>query len=58
MGMMFASTIIIYLIYLGLMIFGIYAVVKALSHMKQKNQILAEIRDEMRKGNSSGDPSL
>ena len=57
MGMMFASTIIIYLIYLGLMIFGIYAVVKALSHMKQKNQILAEIRDEMRKGNS-GDPSL
>ena len=57
MGIMFASTIIIYLIYLGLIIFGIYAVVKLLSHMKRKNEILTEIRDELQKRNNDG-PSL
>lgn len=40
------------LINLGILIFSIYIAVTILKLMKQKNEYLREIRDELRKNNS------
>ncbi|MEK4404516.1 hypothetical protein MKZ26_08695 [Sporosarcina sp. FSL K6-6792] len=41
--------IIPFLLYLGILGFGIYAVVAIIKSAKQRNEYLKEIRDEMRK---------
>jgi hypothetical protein len=40
------------LLWLGAFAFGIYFMVTILSRMKEKNDILKEIRDELRNNNS------
>ncbi|QOS99287.1 hypothetical protein JNUCC42_00285 [Brevibacterium sp. JNUCC-42] len=40
------------LIYFGVIFFIIYSVVTVIKAMKQKNEILKEIRDELRKNNN------
>ncbi len=40
------------LIYLGILIFAIYVAITILKLMKQKNEYLKEIRDEIRKNNN------
>jgi len=37
------------LIYLGMLVFGVYAVLAILKSAKQRNEYLKEIRDELRK---------
>ncbi|WP_399631197.1 hypothetical protein [Sporosarcina sp. SG10008] len=41
--------IIPFLLYLGILGFGIYAVVAIIKSAKQRNEYLKEIRDELRK---------
>ncbi|WP_338653265.1 hypothetical protein V6B14_16450 [Sporosarcina psychrophila] len=41
--------IIPFLLYLGILGFGIYAVVAIIKSAKQRNEYLKEIRDEMRR---------
>lgn len=40
-----------FLIYLGFFIFVIYVLITALNLMKQRNEYLKEIRDELKKSN-------
>ncbi|MGG1268373.1 hypothetical protein [Brevibacillus laterosporus] len=40
------------LIYFGVIFFIIYSVVTVIKTMKQKNEILKEIRDELKKSNN------
>ncbi len=39
------------LMYIAVVIFGIYAVITILKSMKERNEILAEIREELQKNN-------
>ncbi len=41
------------LLYLGILIFGVYFVITTINSMKQRNDYLREIRDELRGINNS-----
>lgn len=42
------------LIYLGLIVFAIYVVITIINLMKQRNDYLRDIRDELSKSNNKG----
>ncbi|MEH7180242.1 hypothetical protein [Neobacillus vireti] len=52
MEMMAFLGLIPILLYLGILVFAIYVVITILKLMKQRNEYLKEIRDEIKKNNS------
>ena len=53
-GVLFVNSIAIMgilpvIIYLGMLVYGVYAVLAILKSAKQRNEYLKEIRDELRK---------
>jgi hypothetical protein len=42
------------LIYIGIAVFGIYVVITIIRLMKQRNDYLMEIREELKKSNNKG----
>lgn len=54
MGFMASFGIVSILIYLGLFVFGIYVVITIIRLMKQRNDYLKDIREELKKSNNKG----